>query len=61
MKTKVILLVLFITSCSNQAFNFNKIECDYPIHSPVPGGVINITVLNKKLDSELIFVDGETP
>ena len=61
MKTKVILLVLFITSCSNQAFNFNKIECDYPIHSPVPGGVINITILNEKLDSELIFVDGEKP
>jgi len=61
MKIKIILLVFLITSCSNQALNFNKIECDYPIHSPVPGGVINITILNKKLEPELIFVDGKKP
>ena len=61
MKIKIILLVFLITSCSNQVFNFNKIECDYPIHSPVPGGVINITIFNKKLDPELIFVDGKKP
>lgn len=61
MKIKIILLVFLITSCSNQAFNFNKIECDYPIHSPVPGGVINITILNEKLEPELIFVDGKKP
>ncbi len=61
MKIKIILLVFLITSCSNQALNFNKIECDYPIHSPVPGGVINITILNEKLEPELIFVDGKKP
>jgi len=61
MKIKIILLVFLITSCSNQVFNFNKIECDYPIHSPVPGGVINITILNEKLEPELIFVDGKKP
>ena len=61
MKIKIILLVFLITSCSNQAFNFNKIECDYPIHSPVPGGVININILNEKLEPELIFVDWKKP
>tara|TARA_B100002051_G_C16725371_1_gene634972 strand:- start:1523 stop:2371 length:849 start_codon:yes stop_codon:yes gene_type:complete len=61
MKIKIILFIFFITSCSNQALNLNKIECNYPIHSPVPGGVINITILDKKLDPDLIFVDKKKP
>jgi len=63
MKIKLILPFLFLlVSCSKDLNNIVTRDCSFPVHYPVPGGLVNISIENKEgLDLNSILIEGNKP
>ena len=61
MRTKLIALIssLLLSSCALNNPLFSSNNCEFPINTPYPGGVLNVEITNKDFnENEKIFAEG---
>ena len=61
MRTKFITLIssLLLSSCALNNPLFSSNNCEFPINTPYPGGVLNVEITNKDFnENEKIFAEG---
>ena len=57
-KIFIFFLPLILSSCMSKMHFLSSIQCDFPLHSPYPGGVLNIPINNNNIKKESPLITG---